>query len=242
MKSLLAGEQLRETFAINCKFGKSTLYISNLGIMIENSKGIILELDHSSIVSLQPFDKKSVKIVWKEIGSTYDFVFNYEKPTGLTAKYKTIKDDCLSLLKTIGVKIEQQVKEKITIQNPVIEPRFEKIPPYVLNEQIWNDCWFDKEHNLYITHNKFFKEMRELQNRPHQIQYRIKSKDDGVTARPDKVVLKYGIPAVQIDHVGKKTWVMLPTMNKKLLTGELEAAIFATKTEERIEYFSEMHD
>ncbi len=238
MKSLLAGEQIKEIFAINCKFGRSTFYISNFGILVENSNGVILELDHNSILSLQPIDKKSIKIIWKESNNAYDFVFNYERPAEITAKYKNIHKDYLNALRIIGLKIEQQAREKITIQNPVIESRFEKIPSYVLSEQIWNDCWFDKEYNLYITHNKFFKEVNELQSRPHQIEYRVRTKDDGVVAKPEGVVLKFGIPAVQIPYKGQKTWFLLPTMSRKLLTSKIEAARVATNSEQRIDYFS----
>jgi hypothetical protein len=237
MKSLLAGEQIRKTFVINCKFGRSTIYMSNFGVLVENSKGIILELDHSSILSLQQFDKKSVKIAWGENNSVYEFIFNHERPSDLTATYKTIHDDHQSLLKMIGLEGKRQTKEKITIQNPVIEPRFEKIPLHVLCDQIWNDCWFDKECHLYITHNMFFKENKGLQSRPHQIEYMVKTKDDGIVVKPERVVLKCGIPAVQIYYQNQKIWFLLPTMNDKLLTSQIEAARFAKNTEQRIDYF-----
>lgn len=211
--------------------------MSNFGVLVENSKGVILELDHSSILSLQQFDKKSAKIVWSENDNVYEFIFNHERPYDLTATYKIIHDDYQSSLKSLGLKVRQHTKEKIIVQNPVIEPRFEKIPSHILHDQIWNDCWFDKEHCLYITHNMFFKEMKELQSRPHQIEYMIKTKDDGIVAKPEKVVLKYGIPAVQIDYQNQKTWFLLPTMNNKLLTSQIEAARFAKNTEQRTDYF-----
>ncbi len=123
MKSLLAGEYLKETVSVKCRFGSSTLYLSNLGIMIENHKGVVLDLEHNSILSLQPFGKKFIKIVWREDYETYDFVFSYERPAELAVKYKTIQKDYYDSLKIIGMKIDQFVNEKITIQNPIIEPK-----------------------------------------------------------------------------------------------------------------------
>jgi hypothetical protein len=126
MKSLLAGEQLREVFTINCKFGRSTLYISNLGIMIENSTGVVLDLEHISILSLQQFDKKSIKIVWVEKNHMFDFVFYCESPSEIARKFSSIKEDHHNLLKMLGFKIMEQPNEVITVQSPVTESRFVK--------------------------------------------------------------------------------------------------------------------
>lgn len=119
VKSLHAGEQIRKTFAINCRFGKGTLYISNFGIMIESSGGALLDLDHGSILSFQPVEKKSVKIIWNEGNEAHDFVFSCERPADLTSEYKESCQDHLRLLKSIGI---EPAPQKITIQNPVIEP------------------------------------------------------------------------------------------------------------------------
>jgi hypothetical protein len=119
MKSLRAGEVIREMIAINCRFGKSALYISNFGIMIENSKGAVLVLDYSSILSLQPVDKKTIKVIWTENENTYDFVFSYENLADLTAKYKAAHEDYLNLLKNIGIRIRRQT-EQIIVKNPVL--------------------------------------------------------------------------------------------------------------------------
>lgn len=125
MKSLVAGEQIKETVTINCKFGRSTLYLSNKILMIENSRGMILELDYLAILSIQPIKKKLLKIVWREENHVYDFVFNYEKPEELATKYRELFKAYSSLLKKIGVQI-LQTDEEINIQNPVIESKHEK--------------------------------------------------------------------------------------------------------------------
>lgn len=125
MKSLTSGEQIKELFTIDCKFGRSTLYLSNKNLMIESPKGIVLELDYLSILSVQPI-KKLLKIVWREENNVYDFVFSYEKQTELISKYKVIFDTCTAL-REVGVQTSQP-NEVITIQNPVIEPSSQKEP------------------------------------------------------------------------------------------------------------------
>jgi len=205
--------------------------------MIENSNGAVLDLDYSSILSLQPLDKKMIKVIWIEDENAHDFVFSYENPDELTVKYKDAYENHRNLLKTIGIRIRRQT-EQIIVKNPVLGPRFEKIPHYVTKENIWNDCWLDQNFNLYVTHNKYLQQMINLQNRPHQIEYKIKSKDDkGVVVKPQKVHLKFGIPAVQlIGSHGKKTWFLLPTMNKNLITNEIECCRHLDDPEKRIEY------
>lgn len=114
--------------------------------------------------------------------------------------------------------------------------RFEKIPKEIPDDAIWNDCGYDKNLNLYITHNKFFKEIEALRNRPHQINYQINTKDNGIVAMSKKVVTKFGIPAIKIPKDGKLVWFLLPTMNETLLNNDIKNARFHQDSEQRIDY------
>ncbi|HET8719454.1 MAG TPA: hypothetical protein VFM64_00470 [Candidatus Nitrosotenuis sp.] len=117
MISLRQGEIVEETFPVNCKFGKSILYLTNMGIMIENIKGAILDLGLESILSLQPLDGKKGKIIWKEDNAVCDFVFGCESILELTTKYRTV------LKKQSSLKTWSDTDEtRIIIENPVLKP------------------------------------------------------------------------------------------------------------------------
>lgn len=237
MKSLLRGEQIRETVQVQTRYGRCILYFTNFVITIESvSKGLVLELEHESVLSFQPVDKKSLKLVWSENNSTYDLNVNYEKPEYLANKFREIQENHINSLRKTGIKTEEHVTEQVVIKNEVVSSRYEKIPKEIPDDLIWNDCWYDKNLNLYITHNKFFKEIEQLQNRPHQINYKINTKDDGIVAFSDKVVTKFGIPAIKIPENGKTKWFLLPTMNEFLLNKDIKDARLHHDPEQRIDY------
>jgi hypothetical protein len=140
------------------------------------------------------------------------------------------------LLRIAGIKTEETTTKQVAIKNETILSRFKKISKEVSDDVIWNDCWYDKNLNLYITHNKFFKEIDALRNRPHQINYQIYTKDDGIVAMPEKVVTKFGIPAIKIFKDQKPVWFLLPTMNEMLLNNYIKNAKFNQDQEQRIDY------
>lgn len=138
MKSLHAGEKIRRIYAINCKYGKSSLVITNFGIMVENFNSMVLDLEHSMIISIQATDSRSVKVIWKENNDIFDFVFKSETVDEVISVYRTVKNDYIETLKSIGVRMDIS-EEQITIQSSVLESRFEEIPTCVTDENIWND-------------------------------------------------------------------------------------------------------
>lgn len=237
MKSLLCGEQIREMIPVQTKFGMCTLYLTNFGMTLESvTKGLVLELDYESILSFQPVEKKALRLVWSENNSTYDLIINYEKPEDVANKFKEIQNDHINSLRIAGTKTEEKVTEQVVIKNEVVLSRFEKIPKEVPDDVIWNDCWYDKNLNLYITHNKFFKEIEALRNRPHQINYQMNTNDDGIVVISEKVVTKFGIPAIKMPKDGKPVWFLLPTMNEILLNNDIKNARFHRNPEQRIDY------
>lgn len=237
MKSLLRGERIRDVIQVHTRYGKCVLYFTNFSIAIESiSKGLVLELEYESVLSFQPIGRKSAKLAWLENNHMYDLIINYEKPEDMTKKFKEIENDHNDSLKMAGIKTRESTTERIVIKNEIVSSRYEKIPKEIPDDCIWNDCWYDKNLNLYITHNKFFKENKQLQNRPHQINYQINTKDDGIVAFSDKVVTKFGIPAIKMPGNGKTKWFLLPTMSEDLLTNEIKNARLHHDPEQRVDY------
>lgn len=221
MKSLRLGESIRSMHTVDCKYGKVDILITNLGVMAENQDGVVFDLRHEDITSVDALNKRLVRIAWSKDGNDYDFMFTSSD----AAKMVCIFEESGLALRKLGGGIDAQSRHaKRAEKNAEQELASHGIPPYVPAEHIWNDCWYDKKYNLYVTRNKFFKQMKHLQSRPHQIEYRIRSSDEGIVARPDKVDLRYGVPSVKLDIDGKKTWVFLPTMNEQLVTRHIGSA------------------
>jgi hypothetical protein len=235
MKSLLAGEKILATFAAASKFGACTIYMTNFGLAIENgSSGLILSLEHGEILSYLPIDKHSTRLVWSENKSLSELVIRCNKPEIACSMYRQIKQDHVDLLKRIGL-ASDTATETITIKNPLVERRFEKIPSAVADHEIWNDCWFDRTKNIYITHNSFFKSWSELKARPHQIKYQLESADDGVVILGEKVVFKFGFPAIKLPADKGGTWFLLPTLGNNE-SWKINAARFAKDPKQRIDF------
>ncbi len=100
--------------------------------------------------------------------------------------------------------------------------RSEKVPSNVADHNVWNDCWYDEERKLYVTHNKYFKKFEDVWKRPHQMQYQKETSDDGVVIILDDVKFKFGYPSViQNDSKGRDMWFILPTLTDTMLTEEI---------------------
>jgi len=225
-------------FSVQTRSGKCVLYFTNFTVALENmAKGLVLELDHDSVLSFQPVAKKSLRLVWSENNSTYDLIINYKKPEDIANEFKEIQNDHINSLRIAGIKTEERITEQAVIKNDIVSSRFKKISKEIPDDVIWNDCWYDKNLNLYITHNKFFKEIEALRNRPHQINYQIDTKDDGIVAMPEKVVTKFGIPAIKMSKDRKSIWFLLPTMNETLLNNDIKNARFNQDQEQIIDYY-----
>jgi len=225
------------TFPTGSKFGACMMYMTNFGLAIENNRsGLILNLNHSEVLSYLPIGKHSARLTWAENQSFSEIILQCDKPELVCEKYRQIQEDHSNLLKKIGLKSDTPT-ENITIKNPLIErKRFEKIPRSVTDSETWNDCWFDRAKNIYVTHNAFFKSWNDLQARPHQIEYRIESMDDGVIILGEKVSFKFGLPAVKLPTSKGNVWFLLPTITRGESTWKIEAARFAKDPEQRIDF------
>lgn len=110
MKSLLCGEQIREMIPVQTKYGKCTLYFTNFTVTLESmTKGLVLELDHESVLSFQLVEKKTLRLVWSENNYKYDLIINYEKPENIVNKFKEIQNDHINSLRIVGIKTEERV-------------------------------------------------------------------------------------------------------------------------------------
>lgn len=124
--------------------------------------------------------------------------------------------------------------------------RSDKVPSNVEDHNVWNDCWYDEERKLFVTHCEYFKELSDSRERPHQIQYEKETNDDGIVALADKVEFRFGYPSViQKDKEGNPVWYLLPTLTDNMLTEEIvstrlrpksheESILYRTKSEQWI--------
>jgi hypothetical protein len=94
MKSLRSGEKIIDSYLLNCKYGKANLVLTNFQIMIENSRGIILELEHKEVVDLRLIDSKSVKMSWMEGVNSYYFTFKSDEASKIAYNYALVRQNC----------------------------------------------------------------------------------------------------------------------------------------------------
>ena len=103
--------------------------------------------------------------------------------------------------------------------------RSDKVPSYIQDHNVWNDCWYDEERKLYVTYNEYFMEIPDAGDRPHQIQYTKETGDYGVVALADKVEFRFGYPCVlQTNSKGQDVWFILPTVTDSMLTKNIVLA------------------
>ena len=135
-----------------------------------------------------------------------------------------------------------QIAEKnLECAKEMIHVRSDKIPSNVTYHNAWNDCWYDEERKLYVTHCKYFKELSDSRERSHQIQYEKETNDDGIVALADKVKFRFGYPCViQKDKEENPVWYLLPTLTDSMLTEEIVVTRLRPKShEESILYRTE---
>lgn len=91
MKSLRAGERIIKVYQIDCRYGKSKLFITNFGIMIENSNSMLLDLEHYDVLSMVASNSKTVMLLWKEGVHTCSLLFLSCLADDIVHTYKTIQ-------------------------------------------------------------------------------------------------------------------------------------------------------
>jgi len=110
--------------------------------------------------------------------------------------------------------------------------RSEKVPRDIPDHNVWNDCWYDKKRNLYVTYNEHFETLNNARERKHQIQYTKETNDDGLVFKEEGVKFFFGYPAVKIDYDdGTYVNFLLPTMTDQMLTKEIVSARLRPKSE-----------
>lgn len=112
MKSLLLGEKIREIIQVQTRYGRCILYFTNFSITLESvTKGLVLELEYESVLSFQPIDRKSLKLVWLENNHMYDLKINYEKSEYVANKFKEIQNDYINSLRKVDTDrdLEQRI-------------------------------------------------------------------------------------------------------------------------------------
>ena len=146
-------------------------------------------------------------------------------------------------------KAKEQIKYSenniVSIRKMVIV-RSDKVPKDIPDHNAWNDCWYDEKRNLFVTYNKYFMEIPDVGDRPHQIQYTKETGDYGVVALTDKVEFRFGYPCVvQTNSNEQDVWFLLPTMTDDMLTKNIvvsrlrpksqkEAILYETESEQWI--------
>jgi len=104
--------------------------------------------------------------------------------------------------------------------------RSEKVPKEIPDHNVWNDCWYDGKRKLYVTYCKYFQEISNARDRPHQMQYEKETgKNEAVVIIPEDVEFRFGYPAVlQKDSKENPVWYLLPTMTDDMLSKEIVKA------------------
>ncbi|QLH09296.1 hypothetical protein [Candidatus Nitrosotenuis sp. DW1] len=111
------GEQIREKIPVQTKFGNCILYFTNFVVTLESvTKGLVLELDHESVLSFHPVDKKSLKLTWSENNSIYEMIINYEKSDDIANKFKEIQNDHMDSLRIAGIKIKEKMPKQVEMK------------------------------------------------------------------------------------------------------------------------------
>lgn len=96
MKSLRVGEKIMDSYLLNCKYGKANLVLTNFQMMIENSRGVILAVEHGDVLDLLLIDSKSIKISWMEGVNICHFTFKSDRASKIAYDYAAIKQNCTS--------------------------------------------------------------------------------------------------------------------------------------------------
>ena len=141
--------------------------------------------------------------------------------------------DILTEINKAKQKIED-VQKNLECSKTIPIIRSDKVPSNIPDHNVWNDCWYDEERKLFVTHNKYFMEISDAGDRPHQIQYTKETGDYGVVALDDKVEFRFGYPCViQKDSKGRDTWFILSTLKDNMLTDEVVKARLRPESEQR---------
>jgi len=127
----------------------------------------------------------------------------------------------------------ENTKKNLEYSKTIPINRSDKVPANIPDHNVWNDCWYDKERKLFVTHNKYFIEIPDAGDRSHQTQYKKETGNKGIVALSDKVEFRFGYPCViQTNSKGQDVWFMLPTLTDDMLTKEIVLSRLRPKSQD----------
>jgi hypothetical protein len=132
--------------------------------------------------------------------------------------------DVLSEINKTKENIEN-TKKNLEYSKAIPINRSGRVPANIPDHNVWNDCWYDEERNMYVTCCKYFQEIPGAKERTHQIQYTNETGNKGIIIVPTDVEFRFGYPSViQSNSKGKDVWYLLSTLSNDMLTKEIVTA------------------
>ena len=119
----------------------------------------------------------------------------------------------------------ENIEKNLEFSKEMPMVRSDKVPENISDYNVWNDCWYDEERNMYVTCCKYFQEIPDAKKRTHQIQYTNETGNNGIVIVSTDVEFRFGYPSViQSNSKGKNVWYLLPTLSNDMLTKEIVTA------------------
>ena len=117
-------------------------------------------------------------------------------------------------------KTKQDIKnaeKNLEYSKEMLMVRSNKVPSSIQDHNVWNDCWYDEERELYATFNEYFVKAQYVWDRPHQKQYSEETGIEAVIILPEQIEFRFGYPAMlQKNSKNNDVWFLLPTINYEL--------------------------
>ena len=113
--------------------------------------------------------------------------------------------------------------------------RHPNIPQSIPDEHIWNDVWYNKKRNAWVTLNDYFFQLPNSRTRNIQEEY---EKDNvtnvGIILEEARIQFRMGLPSIlREDNKGIPTWFALPTLYDVMLTKEIVKGTLNPETQEK---------
>jgi len=113
--------------------------------------------------------------------------------------------------------------------------RHPNIPSTIPDEYVWNDAWYDKKRNAWVTLNDYFFQLPNSRTREIQVSY---EKDNianvGIILEEERIEFRYGLPSIiRRNTKGQDVWYALPTLYDVMLTKEIVMGTLKPETEEK---------
>ena len=135
-----------------------------------------------------------------------------------------VRLDVLSEINKTKSQIEN-TKKNLEYSRDMLIVRSDKVPSNIPDYNVWNDCWYDEERNLFVTFNQYFMEGKDVWARPHQKQYTDKTGIKAVIILPEQIEFRFGYPSMlQKDSKERETWFLLSTLSDDMLSEEIVKA------------------